>query len=356
MTLFKSFLLILLFSSSFVSAQGYPARESAFVNDFANILDDQAEERITAALTELKQSRDVEMTVVTIESITNYGFDGEIEPFATGLFNTWALGDATRNDGIMILVATKDRAMRIELGAGYPEHLNKTAKTIIEEIMIPQFKNGNFASGIEKGVYEASGLIHLDGSIDTNYKSYLDSSYSNSEDKSKTVTFFQWAAGILTSIFGSLFGIFRFNKWRRERPRQCLKCKGIMELLPDNKEDAHLSAGQQTEERVNSVQYDVWYCPADESIQVCDYQKWFSGYCKCKFCKQKTLGSDSTTIRRATEYTTGIERVTFLCEHCKETWVEMHTIPVITKSSSSSGSSGGSSGGSSSGGGASGRW
>lgn len=355
MAQFKSLLFILIFLSTFSCAQNYPARESQFVNDFANILDEQAEERITQALTELQQSRDVEMTVVTIESISNYGFDGEIEPFATGLFNTWALGDATRNDGIMILVAIQDRTMRIELGAGYPEHLNKTAKTIIDEIMIPQFKNGNFASGIEKGVYEASGLIRLDGSIDTNYQSYLNSSYSNNEGESKTplITFFQWAAGILASIFGSIFGIFRLNKWRRERPRHCPRCKGAMELLPDDREDHHLSTGQQSEERLNSVQYDVWYCPVDETVQICDYQKWFSSYCKCKFCNNKTLGSDSETIRRATEYSTGTSRVTFTCEHCSKSWTEMHTIPQITRSSSSSGSSGG---GRSSGGGASGRW
>jgi uncharacterized protein len=349
---FKSLLFIFVFLSSFASAQNYPARESQFVNDFANILDDQTEERITQALSELQQSRNVEMTVVTLESMTDYGFSGEIEPFATGLFNTWALGDATRNDGIMMLVAIQDRAMRIELGAGYPKALDKTAKTIIDEIMIPQFKNGNFASGIEKGVFEASHLLRLDA--DTSYINDRSSSLYTQGESTKTspvVIFLEWAAG----IFAGLFGIFRVNKWRRERPRHCLKCKGVMELLPDNKEDAHLSAGQQTEEHVNSVQYDVWYCPADESIQICDYQKWFSGYCKCKFCKNKTLGSDSETIKRATEYSTGIERVTFLCEHCNKTWEEMHTIPVITRSSSSS-SSGSSGGGSSSGGGASGRW
>jgi uncharacterized protein len=344
--------LTFLFLSTLASAQNYPERDSGFVNDFANILDDQAEQRIIEALSELKQSRDVEMKLVTIDSISDYGFDGEIEPFATGLFNFWGIGDATRNDGILMLIAIKDRAMRIELGAGYPAHLDRTAKTIIDEIMIPQFKNGNYVSGIEKGVYEASHLMRLDA---TRLDSPLYSkSSSESPTSSPLMTFLQWAAGILASIFGSVFGIFRFNKWRRERPRHCPKCQGTMELLPDHQEDAHLSTGQQSEERVNSIQYDVWYCTADETVQICDYQKWFSGYCNCKFCNNKTLGSSSETIRRATEYNTGTSRVTFTCEHCKESWTELHTIPRVTPSSSSSSS--GSSGGRSSGGGASGRW
>jgi uncharacterized protein len=342
-TLFLTFL----FLSSWVSAQNYPDRPTEFVSDFADILDEETEQRITATLTELKQSRDAEMKLVTINSIADYGFDGEIEPFATDLFNYWGIGDATRNDGILMLIAIKDRAMRIELGTGYPQHLDQTAKTIIDEIMIPQFKSGNYANGIEKGVYEASHLIHLDASKSESVNYFYD---SKSKDQHPFVIILVWALGILASIFG----IFRFNKWRRLRPRECPKCKGIMELLPEDREDAHLSAGQQTEERLDSIEYDVWYCYADETVQVCDYQQWFSGYCKCKFCGNKTLGSNSVTIKRATEYDTGTSLVTFTCEHCKENWTELHTIPMVTKSSSSGSS--GSSGGSSSGGGASGRW
>lgn len=341
--------LTFLFLSTLVSAQNYPERPVEFVSDFANILDDQAEQRITEVLSELKQSRDVEMKVVTIESISNYGFDGEIEPFATGLFNFWGIGDATRNDGILILIAIKDRAMRIELGAGYPTHLDQTAKTIIDEIMIPQFKNGNYVNGIEKGVYEASHVIRLDATrLDSPL--YSKSTAGETTENNSWMTFMQWAAGILASILGA-FGV---NKWRRQRPRQCPRCKGTMELLSDLQEDAHLSSGQKTEESINAIQYDVWYCRADQTVQVCNYQSWFSDYCKCKFCNNKTLGSTSETLDHATEYKTGTSRVTFLCEHCKETWTELHTIPRVTRSTSSSSS--GSSGGRSSGGGASGRW
>jgi uncharacterized protein len=347
MNRFTLTLLLAFFLPSWVSAQNYPDRPPEFVSDFANILDDETELRITRRLTELKQSRDVEMKLVTIDSVSDYGFDGEIEPFATGLFNFWGIGDATRNDGILILVAIKDRAMRIELGAGYPQHLDQTAKTIIDEIMIPQFKNGNYASGIEKGVIEASYLIRLD-STRMDSPLYSQSTSSETTESNSWVTFLQWGAGVLASIFGAL-GV---NKWRRQRPRQCPRCKGTMELLSDLQEDPHLSSGQKTEESINSVQYDVWYCRADQTVQVCDYQSWFSGYCKCKFCNNKTLGSTSETLDHATEYKTGTSRVTFLCEHCKETWTELHTIPRITRSTSSSGSSGGRS----SGGGASGRW
>ncbi len=359
MNLFKlPLFFLLLFLSAWLPAQNYPARESEFINDFANILDEQTEQRIIRTLSELKQSRNLEMTVVTIQSMTRYGFNGEIEPFATSLFNYWGIGDARRNDGVMILVATEDRAMRIELGAGYPQYFDQTAKTIIDDVMIPQFKNGNFARGIEQGVEEAARLIRPDpAQLDLTLDAPLHtaSSINKETGNNPLMIFLQWATGILASIFGSVFGFLRFNKWRRERPRHCPKCNGIMELLSDAREDTHLSAGQQSEERLNSVQYDVWYCPADETVQICNYQKWFSGYCKCKFCGNKTLDSNSETIKHATEYSTGTSRVTFNCEHCKESWTELHTIPMVTKTRTS-GSSGFSGGGRSSGGGASGRW
>lgn len=343
--LFLSFL----FLSASLVAQTYPDRPAEFVSDFANIMDDEEEQRITLSLSDLKQSRDLEMKIVTINTMADYGFTGEIEPFATGLFNYWGIGDANRNDGILMLIAIDDRAMRIELGAGYPTHLNQTAKTIIEEIMIPHFKNGNYTYGIEKAVFEISHLIRLD-STESGLFLYPEETYTETSSSITWTLVMQVAGGILSSILGLL----GFNKWRRQRPRRCPQCNGLMELLSDLQEDPHLSSGQKTEEQINSVQYDVWYCRNDQTVEVCHYSRWFSGYCKCKFCKNKTLDSTSETLEHATEYSTGTSRVTYNCEHCKETWSELHTIPMVTRSTSSS--SGSSGGGHSSGGGASGRW
>ena len=57
------------------------------------------------------------MTIITLESQAPYAPDETLEEFATNLFNNWGIGDAARNDGILVLVLPDDRAMRIELGA-----------------------------------------------------------------------------------------------------------------------------------------------------------------------------------------------------------------------------------------------
>ena len=59
------------------------------------------------------------MKIITLESQAPYAPDETLEEFATNLFNDSGIGDATRNDGILVLVLPDDRAMRIERGAGY---------------------------------------------------------------------------------------------------------------------------------------------------------------------------------------------------------------------------------------------
>ena len=100
-------------------AQTYPDYSEIYVNDFADLLTNEQESNIRADLNELRTETGIEFTVVTIETMGDYGYSGAIEPFATGLFNQWGVGDADRNDGVMMLVSRYDREMRIEVGSGY---------------------------------------------------------------------------------------------------------------------------------------------------------------------------------------------------------------------------------------------
>lgn len=132
------------------AAQDYPAYDNIWVNDQANIIDDTAEVRITGALQTLGEETGVQATVLTLH--TRWGYPGEsLEDFATGLFNDWGIGDAERNDGILVLVLSDDREMRVELGSGYGTGYNGVAQDIIDEIFIPAFGSNDFSGGIERG-------------------------------------------------------------------------------------------------------------------------------------------------------------------------------------------------------------
>jgi len=76
-----------------------------------------------------------------------------IEQYALRVAETWKLGRKGIDDGVLLLIAKNDRTLRIEVGYGVEGALpDAMAKRIIAEIIVPQFKAGNFAAGIDAGI------------------------------------------------------------------------------------------------------------------------------------------------------------------------------------------------------------
>lgn len=149
----KALLFCLAMIPSAAMAQEMPRPLSDRVSDFANILSPEAEKRISDALSAGRNETGTHVVVVTMDRLANYGGAGQaIESYAKNLFNQWGVGDSSRNDGIMILVVSDDRIMRIALGAGYPVIWDNAAQSVIDTYMLPEFRNGNYEAGIEAGV------------------------------------------------------------------------------------------------------------------------------------------------------------------------------------------------------------
>ncbi len=129
-----------------------PDWDSVFVNDYAQLLAASEIRALKSVLQKLRKETGIEMTVLTIPTMAAYGDWPEIEPFATHLFNTWGIGDAETNSGILFLVAQNDRQMRIELGDGFDDTYSDAAQDVIDVYVIPAFKDGNFNTGILDGV------------------------------------------------------------------------------------------------------------------------------------------------------------------------------------------------------------
>ncbi len=168
------------------------------------------------------------------------------------------------------------------------------------------------------------------------------------------------AAGGLFLLGGAFWG----RRWNRYRSRSCEACHRPRQMLPAGAEDKHLTGGQQTEQAVGAIDYDVWWCGVCRTVLVRDNSAWFSGFARCDSCSNKTLRSTSTTLQHATEYSGGLVQVDEKCAHCSHARSYTRNTARLTRSSntssfssSSSGSSGSSfGGGSSSGGGSSGSW
>src|ERR1700761_3946521 len=76
-----------------------------------------------------------------------------IEQYSIRVAEAWKVGRKKVDDGAILLVAKDDRKLRIEVGYGLEGALTDvTAKRIIDEIITPKFRNGDFAGGISDGV------------------------------------------------------------------------------------------------------------------------------------------------------------------------------------------------------------
>ena len=133
-----------------VLGQGaYPAREDQFVNDYAELLTASDAAEVRAALTDLQATHTIEAVVVTIGSISDYATgDTTLESFATGLFNAWGIGDAAKNNGVLLLVAVNDRQVRVELGAGYGSGPRQEMQAVIDRYLLPKFRASDYSGGI----------------------------------------------------------------------------------------------------------------------------------------------------------------------------------------------------------------
>ncbi len=151
---------ILMGSATAMAQAGYPQPTDPLINDYAGLLTPHDAAGVRNLFTDLKRDAGVEAMVVTINSIRDYDTGDEtIESFATNLFNTWGIGDEERNDGVLILVAVKDREVRIEIGAGYGDIQNANMQEVINEHMLPHFKEENYSRGIYLGARAVVGKL-----------------------------------------------------------------------------------------------------------------------------------------------------------------------------------------------------
>ena len=83
-----------------------------------------------------------------------------IEQYSIRVAEAWKIGRKRIDDGALLVVAKNDRRLRIEVGYGLEGALNDvTAKRIIDEVITPKFRSGDFAGGISAGVDRIVRLI-----------------------------------------------------------------------------------------------------------------------------------------------------------------------------------------------------
>ena len=118
------------------------------VNDRADIIDNQTENKLNAFLSELETKTGAQMIVLTVKTTGG----ASIDHFSTNIANKWKLGQIGQDNGILMVIAKNDRKFRIEVGSGLEKILtNKFCEEIGTALFIPNFRNDNYNEGIYQG-------------------------------------------------------------------------------------------------------------------------------------------------------------------------------------------------------------
>ena len=322
-------------------------RDGSWVTDMPGALSAATVAQLNAMIDELERTTGAELAVVVVASL-----DGQsVEEFAEKLFKMWGIGKAGKDNGLLLLWSKGDRKVRIEVGYGLEGTIpDGKAGAILDAYVIPKFKAGQFDEGIIAGV---AAVVMALGNQPVALPVMGTETYEEDEG-------FDFTSPAMLGVYGSvpagLASLVGFRRWRRYRRRRCPQCQAIMARLAETEDDAHLNKPQIVEERIGSVDYDVWKCPSCSHHFTLRYAKWLTSFDKCPQCQNRTRSSTQTTIVAATTSSSGSARVYEQCEFCSYRNQYTKVLPRIQQSSSSSGGGSSSSsfgGGRSGGGGAS---
>ncbi|MDD5067088.1 MAG: TPM domain-containing protein [bacterium] len=186
-------------------------KPSGYVNDFANVLENETRTRLEYLLGSLEARSGIEIAVVTLNSMEG----SSIEEAANELFMKWGVGKKGTDKGILFLTSISERKTRIEVGYGLEEAVpDSKAGRILDDYALPYFQKDDFNTGI----YAAStGLVDA---LKQYYRINLDLTGDEKEFLEQkqtsfgTLIFYIIIFIIMSRFFGPFFFLFLLGSGR----------------------------------------------------------------------------------------------------------------------------------------------
>ncbi|MDE6485384.1 MAG: TPM domain-containing protein [Duncaniella sp.] len=332
-----------------------------YVTDQAGALSQETLNRLDNAIDRLWNTTTTELAVVIVDEV-----DPSMDPdlFATKLFEKWQIGRSDKDNGILLLISTGDRRAVIRTGYGVEGAVpDIIAGRIIRNDMAPFFARGDYDGGTLAGVAALSERLS-DPDVADELRSSIprDSRHKGAEDDMSLgdlfgyyfnfaiiigIAAFLW---VLFTIFATRgrteseryqaldrirdtvaviafitlgFGLpalllLNLRKRRiRYHKRMCNNCGHRMELLDEETDNRYLTPAEDAEERLNSIDYDVWLCQHCNNTEVIPYVNTKAAYSECPRCHARALSLvDSRTTRIPTTRTEGEITDTYACRAC----------------------------------------
>jgi uncharacterized protein len=149
--IFQFAFLLFLFSTHLSFAQFEIPEKPSFqtsIYDYAKLLSDSEKQQLEEKLVRYSDSTTTQIVIVTIDDLKGESID----VLSTNWAQTWGIGQAKEDNGVMILVAKNDRKLSIRPGYGLEDRLVAgICGEIIRDVIVPEFKAGSYYKGLDKG-------------------------------------------------------------------------------------------------------------------------------------------------------------------------------------------------------------
>jgi uncharacterized protein len=312
--------------------------------DITGKISPEAHQYINQLCEEVHQKINKELCVVVVHSTK----PTEVRAYGTELFNHWGVGKwgfgrAFRNDGIMLIAALEDRRAGIVLGIGIEDDRKvRTAQQIIDDVVVPNFRAGDSGSALYEGIRACATRLLVVADLDSPVV-LPSASPGGRQDRidvrpQRRVGVWPWMPWILgLAVLSGLFAIFGLRIYLRYRRTYCDKCSQPMILLNEKEDDRYLEPGQLAEERLGSVNYDVWCCIPCRQAKKYRYGRWFTRYTKCPKCWYITVHRVKHVIESANYIHGGKVQVVEECKNCGYDHTYYYRTPKLVRVESSGG-------------------
>lgn len=189
-----------------------------FVNDFAGVIKAEYSGKLQQLVTEVEQKTGVEIAVVTINSIAPL----DEKDYAQQLFDNWKIGKKSADNGVLVLLAVKERRWRIQTGYGLESILpDGVCGDVGRNRMVPFFKQSNFGQGLYEGVSAIALIIANNAQVSLEYAQNANfNSQQNTDNFSFMFVLIIVVFFVVVSIILSLrefFGFRDYDYYNRNR-------------------------------------------------------------------------------------------------------------------------------------------
>jgi len=154
---------LMLSTASVVYTADIPLRPPAPVVDLAGIIDDSVKNKLNRYMRELEQKTTAQMAILTIKSLQGQSLE---DLSITIAHDKWKLGQKDKDNGVLLMVALKDKKYRIEVGYGLEGILpDSLVGAIGRQYLVPYFRKGDYSSGIYAAALVIANEIANDAGV-----------------------------------------------------------------------------------------------------------------------------------------------------------------------------------------------